>query len=435
MKKQIIFSTLFLILIMLLAFLAAHILTGQHNAGKSTAGITRTTSIPAGQHSPSTITGVTTYIYGSKLVASKNNAITYHYQDMLSSNTLTTNQAGVLQSRYTAYPYGKTLSKGSTSGGAQKYTFTGKEDDGKISYFGARYLDYRTGRFVSTDPVQSGDSTYQYAKDNPLIFNDPDGKAAADAGEISPFGNTNTGVDHYLTTLPLAYLLSDALKDRTMNKYLREALATTFGQITEIGNEIRENYQYTRPMGMSLKDQFTLPDTKNDIAFGVVGGIVGAANRLGVPVSLQSVTFLDFQHKSELRLVGEDELSIKTQAGTLQPFLARGVYSSPNSLPDVHGTSSWTGRSFSVGASTNTVKGPYVGAGLLMRKQLKFSQGGALVLEGAGSFNKGTGSHRDFFGKGSISGGIQINDWTKLFSHQAQEKKTETPQYTYPLTD
>lgn len=128
--------------------------------------------------SATAVTGATTYVYGTRLIASvKSSGTTYHYQDMLGSNSMTTNKAGVLQSRSISYPYGKILTKGSNAGGEQKYTFTGKEDDGKLMYFGARYLDPRTGRFTSVDPLSASFASYDYANDNPLRFIDPDGMA------------------------------------------------------------------------------------------------------------------------------------------------------------------------------------------------------------------------------------------------------------------
>ncbi|MCM2356850.1 MAG: RHS domain-containing protein [Geobacteraceae bacterium] len=74
--------------------------------------------------------------------------------------------------------------------------FVGKEKDTEtgLSYFGARYMDAKTGRFIAPDPVRAVDpktsktnekmllnpqrlNTYAYALNNPYRYIDPDGKA------------------------------------------------------------------------------------------------------------------------------------------------------------------------------------------------------------------------------------------------------------------
>jgi RHS repeat-associated protein len=118
-------------------------------------------------------------VYGEKLVASRSQSgTTYHYQDHISTISFTTDQTGVFQSKTQTYPYGKTLSKQSNYGSVQRYTFTGKEDDGRLMYFGARYYDQRAGRFLSIDPLQTTPASYDYATGNPLRFIDPEGEAA-----------------------------------------------------------------------------------------------------------------------------------------------------------------------------------------------------------------------------------------------------------------
>jgi RHS repeat-associated protein len=124
-----------------------------------------------------TPSGTTTYVYGSKLILTKDaTKRTFYFQDQISSNRVTTNAQAVLQSKFSSYPFGKTLAKESTSGGTQKYTYTGKEDDGKLMYYGARYLDSRTGRFTSVDPALSSFAAYDYAAGNPIKYRDPTGK-------------------------------------------------------------------------------------------------------------------------------------------------------------------------------------------------------------------------------------------------------------------
>jgi len=120
------------------------------------------------------------YIYGTGLVARKDSqGIAYHHQDYLSSNRFASDANGRLVSKNVQGPYGATFEDVGTSAALQNdYSFTGKEQDDRLYYFGARYYDPRTGRFVSVDPVADATTTpYSYAANNPLKFVDVDGRA------------------------------------------------------------------------------------------------------------------------------------------------------------------------------------------------------------------------------------------------------------------
>ncbi|MFH1073056.1 MAG: RHS repeat-associated core domain-containing protein [Nanoarchaeota archaeon] len=126
---------------------------------------------------PITSTGTTTYVYGSRLIVKKDTTVTYHFQDLIGTNSITTNNAGQIREKITTYPYGKKAEEALFSENKQKYVFTGKERDSSLDYFGARYYDPRLGRFISTDPIMTPTSAYVYASDNPLVRTDPTGKA------------------------------------------------------------------------------------------------------------------------------------------------------------------------------------------------------------------------------------------------------------------
>jgi RHS repeat-associated protein len=116
---------------------------------------------------------------GTPIASIDDGNLRYHFGDVINSVRYTTNEFGVLSSKNTFLPYGKLMSKEGTVGGDSKYGFAGKENDGGLSYFGARYYSPRTGQFVSIDPILHTDKTsYSYADDNPLKFVDPTGKDA-----------------------------------------------------------------------------------------------------------------------------------------------------------------------------------------------------------------------------------------------------------------
>ena len=63
-----------------------------------------------------------------------------------------------------------------------KLKFSGKERDAEtgLDFFEARYLSSAQGRFTSPDPVTGGPGDPQswnmYARNNPLLYTDPDGQ-------------------------------------------------------------------------------------------------------------------------------------------------------------------------------------------------------------------------------------------------------------------
>ena len=78
--------------------------------------------------------------------------------------------------------------------GTQPRRFTGKERDTETGwdYFGARYYGSRIGRFTSGDPVYTWQENvlnpqlwnrYTYARNNPLRYVDPDGRASILTGD------------------------------------------------------------------------------------------------------------------------------------------------------------------------------------------------------------------------------------------------------------
>lgn len=88
------------------------------------------------------------------------------------------------------YPFGLTQpGRTFSSGEGYRYGFNGMEADDEIagdknSYdFGARIYDSRVARWLSLDPLAAnyaGWSPYNFTLDNPIRFNDPDGKAPND---------------------------------------------------------------------------------------------------------------------------------------------------------------------------------------------------------------------------------------------------------------
>ncbi len=124
----------------------------------------------------------TTHVYfnGKRITSIDSNSTRlYYHQDYLGSTRIITDQNGVLVSRIDYEPFGRELVDTTKT----KYTFTGKEQDATgLQYFGARYYDSGIGRFTQVDPnYNPSESPYEYARNNPLKYVDPNGKDAADS--------------------------------------------------------------------------------------------------------------------------------------------------------------------------------------------------------------------------------------------------------------
>ncbi|HEX3044153.1 MAG TPA: RHS repeat-associated core domain-containing protein [Bacillota bacterium] len=125
----------------------------------------------------------TYFIYaGNKLVAEETNGVVkYYHGDHLGSTRLMTDASGVVVASYKFKPYGEREAySGSFSA---EYQFTGKlvNDEVGLSYFGARFYDPETGRFLTQDPAKQGLNWYSYCLNNPINKIDPDGRFAEDA--------------------------------------------------------------------------------------------------------------------------------------------------------------------------------------------------------------------------------------------------------------
>jgi RHS repeat-associated protein len=148
---------------------------------------------------------------GNENTGAERERIYYYHGDHLGSAQVVTNHEGQLYERLEYTPYGETWIEWKNPGlrleeAAMPYRFTGKELDTEtgLYYYGARYLDPKTSRWLSADPAvgdylpgapvddaarrrngslpgQGGVfnlvnlHVYHYAGNNPIKYIDPDG--------------------------------------------------------------------------------------------------------------------------------------------------------------------------------------------------------------------------------------------------------------------
>ena len=175
---------------------------------------------------------------GSQRIAIKqvtSGSTSYFHPDHLGSTSVLTDSNGVSEQDVAYYPYGETRINTGTADVAYKYT--GKEQDNStgLYFYEARYYDPVLGRFISADTLVPSTTDpqafnrYSYARNNPIIFNDPSGhffksifkgiKKAFKSVEKFVFKNRA-----YLTGGQSIYM-DWALTNRTIGPYVRMAAA------------------------------------------------------------------------------------------------------------------------------------------------------------------------------------------------------------------
>ena len=99
---------------------------------------------------------------------------TYHLYDGLGSVTDLTDDEGDVLDGYTYDVFGALRSQSGSS--ANPWLFTGEQldADSDLYYLRARYYDPAIGRFLSQDPLPTG-NLYVYAGNNPVRYVDPSG--------------------------------------------------------------------------------------------------------------------------------------------------------------------------------------------------------------------------------------------------------------------
>ncbi|MCK4643439.1 RHS repeat-associated core domain-containing protein [bacterium] len=143
----------------------------------------------------------------------------YNFTDIQGSAVMTADAlTGEITSRHKYDPYGNLLwaniQHQSSNISEDRYSYTGKELNSEtgLVYFGARWYDGDTGRFVSTDKGQPGFGNpqtinrYHYCLNNPVNMTDPDGNDPI-------FNNDSYFAEPYFDNLPIIFRMITNLID------------------------------------------------------------------------------------------------------------------------------------------------------------------------------------------------------------------------------
>jgi RHS repeat-associated protein len=148
------------------------------------------------------------YIYaGDRLIAEyqpQTNKYYYYMSDQINSTRIVTDDSGNVVYSEAYGPFGG-VQKNWTKSYDPKLKFSGKEREAysDLDYFGARYYDHNSYRFISTDPIINKEEAldnpqlwnlYAYCSNNPITFTDPDGRAVVLGGFLAVKGLEWLGV-------------------------------------------------------------------------------------------------------------------------------------------------------------------------------------------------------------------------------------------------
>ena len=178
--------------------------------------------------------------------AADNSRHFYHFDEM-GNTVMLTGDSGAMTDSYAITPYGEIADHiGTTS---NPFTWQGRygviQEGAGLYYLRSRHYDASAGRFISRDPVTTGDprsaEPYIYARGNPLKFVDPLGNLsfddipeAAPLIQIVALGAALSGIPNYLIDVnDVQSLLLNAIQQQTC---LDQCAAQGWELVEFIGN-------------------------------------------------------------------------------------------------------------------------------------------------------------------------------------------------------
>jgi RHS repeat-associated protein len=206
----------------------------------------------------------------------------YYHSDHLGSAQLISNADGEEYERIEYTPYGELwIEKASTASNIDiPFRFTGKERDEEtgLYYYGARYLDSKTSRWLSADPAL-GD----YIPGAPV--NDETRKRNSNLpGMGGVFNTVNSHLYHYAGNNPVKYTDPDG---NAINFVIGAAIGFVSSTAIEVGGRMATGQSF----GTAMKNTFT--DTTSLAVIGAstaIGAVTSGVSGLAVSVATKGAT-------------------------------------------------------------------------------------------------------------------------------------------------
>ncbi len=109
----------------------------------------------------------------------------YFHKDHLSSSSYITDVNGEVYQHLEYFAFGETFVEEHSNSNRTPYLFNSKELDQETNlyYYGARYYDPKTSRWLSVDPLADSEPSwtpYRFSYNNPINYVDPDGRKEFD---------------------------------------------------------------------------------------------------------------------------------------------------------------------------------------------------------------------------------------------------------------
>jgi RHS repeat-associated protein len=255
----------------------------------------------------------------------KNNQYYYH-GDHLGNTTYITDKDGNEWEHFEYTPYGETWITEENRTHSFGYRFTGKEldEETNLYYFGARYLDAQTSRWLSCDPILDS-----YLDGEP-------------AGGV--YNSVNMNLYHYGANNPLKYVDPNGMyndNDRFNGDYwgVSESYKNQdFGSYTFIGYEkgyVNDDKPYTRNYKWhiySIRDGVVEGINEN---YGTYGKTIWIRNSDGVLAQYSHLKSIDVE--TGQRIHEGDSIGVMgSSGGSFARHLHLSLYKSDITLDDLH---------------------------------------------------------------------------------------------------
>lgn len=252
--------------------------------------------------------------------------VRYQFSNHLGSANIETDAAARVISYEEFHPFGTTSYQAvdkDIKAAAKRYRFTGMERDEEsgLEYHAARYYLPWLGRWLSCDPIgiRGGINFYCYSRNNPIVFNDPNGTDPPPRNSRYSSGEFHLSTGHPVNNpqahasifdLAVPGLLGLGFNALNLGNQTSNKAAATFLKSAEIAATFLLSYGAT-------------------VLSHELGGHVGAWERAGIPAEIKSYSWFNGVGGAKggsSGLTAEEKLPMNVAGVNQQAFNAAAAY-------------------------------------------------------------------------------------------------------------